>query len=400
MRLLTETGPALADHTATHGPLRLPPQQALLEAVESSGLLGRGGAGFPTGRKMRTVAAGRRPVVLGNACEGEPASSKDSYLLTHHPHLILDGLEVAGRAVGARQLHLALHYGSRALPALDRALAERGRADAVTVHQVPHAYVASEESALINVINTGVAKPTFTPPRPFEKGIGNRPTLINNAETLAHLALIARHGPDWFREYGDLGEPGTQLLTLSGPGLRQVVEVETGVALWPLLHNAGLRDLRAVLVGGYFGTWVSLAQARTLSLTHRDMRAANGALGAGIVIGLPTESCGLTETARVADYLARQNAGQCGPCFNGLPAIAGALRRLAVGPWDDRSMADLDRWLGVIPGRGACRHPDGAVRFVLSALTVFADDVARHRAGRPCARTHAAHVLPIPRSAR
>lgn len=396
MRLLTDSGPMLAEHTAAHGALHLAPRTALLDAVEASGLLGRGGAGFPTGRKMRTVAAGRRPVVLGNACEGEPASGKDSYLLTRHPHLVLDGLKVAAHAIGARQLHLALHEESRARPALDRALRERSTA--VTVHDVPRRYVASEETALINLINNGVAKPTFTPPRPFEQGIAKRPTLVNNAETLAHLALIARHGPVWFREKGDLSEPGTQLLTVSGRDLRQIVEVETGTALWPLLRGLGLHDLQAVLVGGYFGTWVSVAQARRLTLTHRDLRAASGALGAGIVIGLPADACGVYETARVAAYLAAQNAGQCGPCFNGLPAIAGALQRLAVGPWDDHSMADLDRWLGVVPGRGACRHPDGAVRFVLSGLSVFAEDVARHRAGRPCSALHATPVLPIPRS--
>jgi NADH:ubiquinone oxidoreductase subunit F (NADH-binding) len=116
------------------------------------------------------------------------------------------------------------------------------------------------------------------------------------------------------------------------------------------------------------------------------------------VVGLPATSCGLLETARVAAYLARESAGQCGPCLNGLPSIAGAVHRLAAGPWDDRAMADLDRWLGVVPGRGACRHPDGAVRFVQSALAVFAEDVARHRRGRPCAGVRAAPVLPVPGS--
>jgi NADH:ubiquinone oxidoreductase subunit F (NADH-binding) len=99
----------------------------------------------------------------------------------------------------------------------------------------------------------------------------------------------------------------------------------------------------------------------------------------------------------VAAYLANENAGQCGPCLNGLPAIAGAMRSLAVGPWDDATMTALDRWLGVVPGRGACRHPDGAVRFVLSALSVFADDVAAHRAGRPCAGASTPAVLPLPK---
>lgn len=390
MRLLTATGPSRAQHEAAHGPLVMPPRAQLLEAVEAAGLLGRGGAGFPTSRKMRTVAAGRHPVVLGNGCEGEPGSRKDELLMTRYPHLVLDGLDVAAAAVGARERHLAVHAGSPVLRSLRAALAERrGR---VTLHEVPPRYTASEESALVGFVNTGTAKPLFTPPRPFEQGIGRHPTLINNAETLAHLALIARHGPAWFREVGDRDEPGTLLLTVDGT----VVEVPSGE---PLRAVADLSGKQAVLVGGYFGTWLSAAQAHEVTLTHRDLRAAGGALGAGIVLTLPSGSCGVVETARVAGYLAKENAGQCGPCFNGLPAIARAVRDLAIGPWNDRAMADLDRWLGVVPGRGACRHPDGAVRFVVSALSVFADDVAAHRAGRPCRGMRAAPVLPLPRKA-
>jgi NADH:ubiquinone oxidoreductase subunit F (NADH-binding) len=388
MRLLTGTGPSLAEHEATHGELRLANRQALLDEADRSGLLGRGGAGFPIARKMRTVAAGKAAVVLGNGCEGEPASGKDTLLMTRHPHLVLDGLQAAAHAVGAKEAHLALHTGSTALPLVRKALGERRDLAKVVVHEVPARYVASEESALINLVNTGTALPVFTPLRPFEQGIGRRPTLVNNVETLAHLALVARHGGEWFRSVGDREEPGTQLVTVGG----RVVEVPTGAQLASLLD---LRGLQAVLVGGYFGTWVSAAQAQDLTLTHRDLKAAGGALGAGIVVGLPARSCGLLETARVAGYLAAQNAGQCGPCLNGLPAIAGAVRALTLGPWNDRSMADLDRWLGVVPGRGACRHPDGAVRFVLSALAVFADDVAAHRAGRPCAGLREAPVLPV-----
>jgi NADH:ubiquinone oxidoreductase subunit F (NADH-binding) len=389
MRLLTATGPSLTEHLGAHGELQLGDRQQLLEAVEGAGLLGRGGAGFPTARKMRTVAAGSRPVVLGNGCEGEPASGKDALLLSRHPHLVLDGLQAAAHAVGAAEAHLALHRGSPALPLVRKAIAERRDRAVVTLHEVAPRYVASEESALVNHVNTGVAKPVFTPPRPFERGIGRRPTLVNNVETLAHLALIARHGAAWFRAVGDPEEPGTQLFTADGA----VVEVPTGTAVRSLLD---LRGLQAVLVGGYFGTWVDLAHAQDLVLTHRDLRAAGGALGAGVLVGLPATGCGLVETARVATFLAAENAGQCGPCFNGLPSIAAAVRALALGPWDDRTMTDLDRWLGVLAGRGACRHPDGAVRFVLSALTVFAADVVEHRAGRPCKGVHSAWVLPVP----
>ncbi|MGZ6827312.1 MAG: NADH-ubiquinone oxidoreductase-F iron-sulfur binding region domain-containing protein, partial [Mycobacteriales bacterium] len=191
-------GPSYAAHRARHGALQLPSPAALLDEVDAAGLLGRGGAGFPTGRKMRTVAAGRRPVVLANGCEGEPGSSKDEVLLTRAPHLVLDGLHAAAHAIGAKDLYLALHRGSPAVPAVRAALAERRERRSVEVVEVPANYVSSEESALVALVNGGEAKPQFTPPRPFESGVGKRPTLISNVESLAQVGLVARYGADWF----------------------------------------------------------------------------------------------------------------------------------------------------------------------------------------------------------
>jgi NADH:ubiquinone oxidoreductase subunit F (NADH-binding) len=399
-------GPSFAAHRARHGDLDLPAGPVLLDEIEAAGLLGRGGAGFPTGRKMRTVAAGRRPVVLGNGCEGEPGSSKDEVLLTRSPHLVLDGLHAAARAIGARDLYLALHRGSTAVPAVRAALAERRERRTIELVEVPANYVSSEESALVHFVNGGEAKPLFTPPRPFESGIGRRPTLINNVETLAQVGLVARYGADWFRTAGHPDEPGTQLLTVSGPVAagawqRKVVETPTGTTVGEAFDAAGLdlASCQAVLVGGYFGAWFPAAVAAHLPLTQQELRSRGGALGAGILIGLPRTSCGVLETARVTAYLAAQTAGQCGPCINGLPAIAKALQGLALGAWDDRTMDHLDRWLTVVPGRGACRHPDGAVRFVVSALATFDADVQAHRRGRPCAGRHQPGVLPLPAAA-
>jgi NADH:ubiquinone oxidoreductase subunit F (NADH-binding) len=400
-----DRGPVdLATHLRRHGPLPALSPAAIVNDVDDSGLLGRGGAGFPTGRKMRTVAAGhRRAVVVGNGCEAEPASNKDHVLLKQSPHLVLDGLALAARAVGAREIHLVLHQQSQARAALVDALAERGRlkvdSTKVQLHAVPARYVASEESALVQFLNGGPAKPAFTPPRPYESGVGGRPTLINNIETLANIALITRYGPGWYRCVGDPGEPGTMLVTVSGPNVdRSVLETATGATVDHVLAAGGVRlaDCQAVLVGGYFGTWFSSATAPRLALTQAAMRSAGGALGAGIVVGLPHTSCGLTETARVAAYLAAHTAGQCGPCFNGLPAIAAALQRLAYGPWDESLAGPLNRWLSVVPGRGACRHPDGAIRLVASALRLFSADVDAHRGGFRCRYVGARPVLPVP----
>jgi NADH:ubiquinone oxidoreductase subunit F (NADH-binding) len=139
--------------------------------------------------------------------------------------------------------------------------------------------------------------------------------------------------------------------------------------------------VQAVLVGGYHGGWLPAAQAAQVTLANAALKPLGAAAGAGVVAALPAGRCGLAETARVARYLALESAGQCGPCFNGLPRIAVALGHIA-GPRPHRqAVADLERWAGLVTGRGACHHPDGSVRFVRSALRVFAAEVAVHERG-------------------
>ncbi|HEY8728576.1 MAG TPA: NADH-ubiquinone oxidoreductase-F iron-sulfur binding region domain-containing protein [Acidothermaceae bacterium] len=394
----------LVAHVATHGPLpartRAGADPALLDMIDASGLTGRGGAGFPAGRKMRTVSASdQTPVVVANGSEGEPASAKDTLLLTRAPHLVLDGIQVAARAVGADETHLVVHRAGLA-SALRARAAERTDDDVpLTIHELPRRYVSSEESAVVAWLNGHDAKPTFTPPRPFEQGVRRRPTLVNNVETLAHIALLARHGSDWFRSVGDALEPGTMLLTVRGPELpATVTEVATGTPIGDVLDRLGVTAAAApaVLVGGYFGTWLPTEYAAQLPLTRQALRGAGSALGAGVLAALPAGLCALAETSRVVNYLAAQNAGQCGPCLNGLPAIATALQALAAAKVSDSSWMALERWLAVVPGRGACRHPDGVTRLVANTLTTFAADAAAHRGGRPCAGAAAPGWLPVP----
>ena len=396
--------PLSADaHTAVHGPLPAPARvrggdAALVREIELSGLLGRGGAGFPAGRKLRTVAAGKRPVVVANGAEGEPASGKDVLLMTRNPHLVLDGLLVAARSVGAKELHLVVHRGSPALATMTAALRERSDIE-LTIHELPGRYVASEASAVVHFVNGGDAKPMFRYPAVYERGVGGRPTLLHNVETLAHMALIARNGAAWFRSVGDVDEPGTMLLTITTPTARTVAETITGATVGAVLEAVGhpFAHSGAVLVGGYFGTWVSRELAWHLPLTHYALKAAGGGLGAGILAALPAEGvCGLAEAARIADYLAQENAGQCGPCFNGLPALAAGLTALATNGTVEPAMS---RWLSVVPRRGACAHPDGATRMIASALSTFAGEADRHATRGPCADARRPPLLPVPATA-
>lgn len=388
----------LTDHVDRIGPPplrgqpRRGPRDSLIQVVEAAGLRGRGGSGFPTATKMRAVADGRRPVVVANGTEGEPVSSKDKLLLQSAPHLVLDGVVLAAEAVGARRAIICVEEAARrARLSIETAIDERRatRFDPIEIElgATPSGYVVGEESALVRWLNGGPAKPTFVPPRPFDKGVGGRPTLVQNVETLAHLALLARYGPDWFRAIGTPGHTGSALVTVSGAVARPgVYEIAPGTSIAQTITSCGgaADDARAVLVGGYAGRWLDLDQHLHLGLTDDQLRHVGASLGAGVIMVLPRRRCGLAETTRIARYLAGESSGQCGPCVNGLAAIAGALDQLHRGEAGPGTVATLRRWATDVAGRGACHHPDGAARLVASALEVFSDDIEWHGRRRHC----------------
>ncbi|MHB8718607.1 MAG: NADH-ubiquinone oxidoreductase-F iron-sulfur binding region domain-containing protein [Candidatus Dormibacteria bacterium] len=367
----------------------------LLDLLERSGLRGRGGASFPTWRKWTAVAerSHGQAVVVMNAAEGEPLSAKDRLLLTLRPHLVLDGAALAAATLGAGEIVLYLSRGSRATHhVVRRAVRERRRAHfagpPVRIVRTAHRYVAGEASAAVRRISGGPSKPQFSPPRAFERGVGNRPTLVQNVETLAHVALIARYGSGWFREVGTDTSPGTALMTLSGnirrPG---VYEVDLAARSGSVLAAAGgtASPPGGALLGGYFGTWLPAASLWDLPLDSERLRRDHGAsLGCGVLAVLPQEGCGIAEAARILSWLAAESAGQCGPCVNGLAALATTVARIARSDAVPTDLEHVRRWAGLVSGRGACHHPDGAVGQLASALMVFSDHLDRHLGGVPC----------------
>ena len=368
----------------------------LIQAVEQSGLTGRGGAAFPVHRKLAIVAQARgRKVIVANGAESEPASRKDNLLLRAAPNLVLDGLQLAAEAIGACEAYLYLHPGGG--PEIARALAQRAAAGLdrvpVQVTEAPPRFLAGQESALVSRLGGGPAVPAFTPPRVTERGLGGAPTLVQNVETLAHLALIARYGPRWFRALGTSNEPGSMLATVHTNSNTQVVEAELGVPLRTLIPAA--ENAQAVLVGGYHGAWLPIDTIGTLTLDNQALKTRGAAVGAGVIAALPADRCGLAEAARVVRYLAAESAGQCGPCLNGLPRIAAAMAVLAGSGHHSQVRNDLERWAGLVTGRGACHHPDGTVRFVRSALTVFAPEISLHARGH-CSASNRKPFLPLP----
>ncbi len=386
-------GPAvtegLAEHLARWGE-RPRGSAALLDLVEAAGLSGHGGAHVPaTAKWLRALRATGPLTLVANAAESEPVSAKDGTLLRQRPHLVLDGLLLVAEALRASRVVVWLHGdddGGRRV--LRRALAERvhlhdgGRR--VEVVSGPAHYLAGESSAIVHALAGGPALPTA---RRGDHRAGSR-SLVHNVETLARVALLAR------------GETAvaTRLLTVWMPRGRAVLEVAAGESLDGVLADVGWPTQErpsAALLGGYGGEWVRWERVADLPVDEDALRGAGLSLGAGVVLPLPAQTCGLTQTVAMVDYLASMSARQCGPCLFGLPAIADGLAALVAGRGSSDGWDQLREDVGAVRGRGACHHPDGATRLVASAVATFADDLAAHAAGRPCwAAGHG--VLPLP----
>lgn len=390
----------LAAHRATFGPRlshlgRL--GEDLLAAMGTVHLTGRGGGHFPAAAKWRSVLAhGPGGTVVANGAEGEPGCAKDAVLLQVRPHLVLDGLVAAAELLGAAGGVVWIHDGAwQTARSITRALAERvaaGEADLpIRVISAPDRYLSGEATGIIRTLEGGPTLPRWVadPARPWSEG--ERPVLVNNAETMARAGLLSHVGVD--------GYAPTSLLTVINDTYRAVVEVgpeetfdDVVTTTW---RSPDGHPPQAVLLGGYGGSWVPWERIAHLPVDNAALREHGLSIGAGLVGPLPADVCGIEESARLLRYLAGQSARQCGPCLFGLAATASLLDDLTAGRLSRSGRSTLDRYVGEISGRGACRHPDGALRMLVSGLDVFSEDVHLHRKGRTCdAPNHA--IMPLP----
>jgi NADH:ubiquinone oxidoreductase subunit F (NADH-binding) len=360
--------------------------RALIDVVEHVGLLGRGGAGFPTGVKMRSVADRVGPrTVVANGDEGEPLALKDRYLLRVRPQLVLDGLLRAAEAVVADR---AVVYLSDTLAeeGVRAALAELGDLPLpVDVVRVPRSYVGGEETAVVRAVDGGPALPTDKPPRPFEAGVGGGPTLVLNVETLARLPAIAAGC-----------HVDSVLVTVTGPVRRPGLhEVPVGTPLGPVVEAMG--EPRAFLMGGYFAGLLG-PRALDLPLDFTALREEGSGLGCGAVAVIGPQDCPVAAAADVMAYFDRENAEQCGPCIRGTAAMAQALAELAAGSATDDRLRRLRGWSASLRGRGACATLDGACNLVSSLFREFPNLVEDHQA-RPCPLCAGVRATPVSREA-
>jgi NADH:ubiquinone oxidoreductase subunit F (NADH-binding)/ferredoxin len=373
----------------------------LIEMAERVDLRGRGGAAFPVARKLRAVQESchqrkRRAVVLVNGTEGEPGSAKDRVLLLRSPFLVLGGALCVARALRATKIIVGVTRDDTARSVSDAIAEEPDLRRMVRVVKVPDRFVSGEGGALVNAVNGKAALPPGRKTLASDAGVDDRPTLLSNAETFAQIAVLAMIGPEGYASTGTATEPGTVLLTVGASADRPtVMEVPSGMALGQVLDLCSAAHAEGILVGGYHGMWLPTADAYRVPISRAGLEAAGGTLGAGIVLPLDEGTCALGEVARVVAYLAHESSGQCGPCKLGLPGIARSLKALADGSGGIDALDTARRGAAAVKGRGACAHPDGVFRFVLSALDVFTDDLTAHMFRGTCGR-RVLGVLPLP----
>jgi len=370
--------------------------------AEQVDLRGQGGAAFPFARKLRAVvqsaeASDSPTIVVVNATEGEPGSIKDKMLMIRSPYLILSGAALVAEALGADEIIVGVAGNELANRSIEAAIAaESGLRKMVRVVQAPDRFISGESGALVRAINGKRPVPPGTKVLASDVGVDDLPTLLSNASTFAQLAVLALLGPERFAAVGTMDEPGTILLSVGGSAAHPaVVEVPTGLPLAAVLDICQAPAGDGVLVGGYHGMWLPAETAYAAPVSREGLAAVGGTLGSGIVLPLGDGTCPLGEVSRIASYLAGESAGQCGPCKLGLPAIARSLAALVDGSGGIEALDVARRSAAGVNGRGACSHPDGVTRFVLSALDVFTEDLAAHVFHSSCGRP-VRGILPLP----
>src|SRR6201984_1964292 len=392
----------LEAHRDIFGPLPRLSAEELASMTDQVDLRGQGGAAFPFARKLSAVVKNAEendcaPVVVVNATEGEPGSIKDKMLMIRSPYLILSGAALVAEAIGAEEIVIGVAGNELANRSMEPPIAaEPGLRKIARVVQMPDRFISGESGALVRGINGKRPVPPGRKVLASDFGVGDLPTLLSNASTFTQLAVLALLGPERFAAVGTPEEPGTVLLSVGGSASQPaVVEVPTGVPLAAVLDICQDPAGAGVRVGGYHGMWLPASTAYVVPVSREGLAAVGGTLGSGIVLPLGDGTCPLGEVSRIASYLAGESAGQCGPCKLGLPPIAPALAAIVGGSGGIEALDVARRAAANVNGRGACSHPDGTTRFVLSALEVFTEDLAAHVFHSTCGRP-VRGMLPLP----
>lgn len=378
----------------------------VLEEVKRSGLRGRGGAGFPTGRKWELAAQkkGLKKYVCCNAAEGEPGTYKDRTLIRTNPHQLIEGVAIAAYAVGADEAYIFLKESfQQEYEILDKAVSDASQAGllgeqifgtpfCLTVHifKGPNVYIAGEETAMLEAIEGRRARPKQKPPfYPIQHGLFGKPTLVNNAETLSNIPPIFRNGADWFSKLGHPKSPGTMLFTIGGEVNRPgVYELPLGTPLRNLIFEygggiSGQRRLKAVFPGGPSQALL-VEKDLDVTLDFESLKERGSGLGTGAVMVLSDTTCIVSTALYFSSFFMQESCGQCPPCKLGTIHMTQILEKIEQGKGEDKDLRALQQVFGLIRGRGYCDLINSSVRSVESTLKHFKEEYEAHIRDKGC----------------
>ncbi|MPZ14229.1 MAG: NADH-quinone oxidoreductase subunit F [Chloroflexi bacterium] len=379
--------------------------QAVLDAVEGSGLRGRGGACFPTGQKWRFAAQEPGPVkyVVANGGEDEPGSQKDRVVMEKYPHKILEGIILASYAIGATEavLYVNSEY-AQAITRLESAIAEATRAGylgeriggtafslTARIHPAPQEYVAGEDSAALEAIEGRRALPRQKPPFPTTAGLFGKPTLVNNVETFAYVPAIVQNGPNWFRRQGTDDNPGTMLFTLPAnvrvPG---VVELPVGTPLREIIdvHGGGLasgRGIKSILPGGPSSGFLGAADL-DVAMDRGPLMERGSALGCGVMRIVEEGQCVVEVVHEIAQFFARESCAQCPACQMETSTIAKIIDSVQKGTGTSQMLDQIPKIGAFAKGKGMCSLISMPIPPLTSATRLFPEDFAFHLEQHAC----------------
>ena len=368
--------------------------EAIVGLVEAAGLTGRGGAGFPTARKWRLAREqpGPRYVVM-NGGEDEPGSHKDRILMEHHPHLVLEGVLLAARALEAEAAYLYVNHNytkahASLRQALDQATAAGDVQMKVELFAAPSEYVAGEDTASLEAIEGRKPLPRQKPPYPTVAGLFGKPTVVNNVETFANVPRIVLNGADWFKAIGSGGCRGTAIFCLGDEVERPgAYELPFGTPLSGLIAKGGGlkggKKIKAILPGGPSSAFLKADQV-DVPLDYQSLKDAGSALGCGVVHLVAEGECLVEEVARIADFFARECCGQCPPCRMETGMLKAILEKVQKGDGNAEQIAQLDKVVAFAKGKGLCGfiHMPGPP--ILSAVRHFPQDFQSHIQDKRC----------------
>jgi NADH-quinone oxidoreductase subunit F len=351
--------------------------ETVIEEVKASGLRGRGGAGFPCGSKWelaRNTPADEKFIVC-NADEGEMGTFKDRYIIQNDPFSLIEGIAIAGCAIGAKKAYIYLRAEYRyLLPGLTGAIEQVRRRGLlkdlnIEIRQGAGAYVCGEESSLMNSIEGRRGEARYRPPFPPASGLFEKPTIINNVETLTNIPQIILNGASWFSSIGTEKSKGTKVFSVSGdvekPGIYELV---MGSSLRELVvEEAQAKAIKAVQVGGAAGRIIPGSKIDT-TLSFETV------LGSGAVTVFDERRDIVDVIYRTAEFFAEESCGKCAPCREGTEVLVEILGRLARGEGADTDIAVLEDLSRVMSGASLCGLGQGAPVAVMDSLSHFRDD--------------------------